>query len=99
MFIACLGWGSLIWKPDTLPLAGAWFFDGPDMPIEFARVGDGGELSTAICANAPMCKVLWAVLDVETLEEAREALRVREQIPEDRQDGIGIYTTNSSQWG
>ena len=99
MVIACLGWGSLIWKPDTLPLAGEWFSDGPKLPIEFARVGDGGELATAICANAPPCKVLWALLDVETLEDACEALRVREQIPEDRQDGIGIFTTSSSSVG
>jgi hypothetical protein len=99
MLIACLGWGSLIWKPDTLPLASEWFLDGPDLPIEFARVSDGGELATVMCANAPLCKVLWAKLDVQSLDLACEALRIREQIPEDRHDGIGIFTTSRSPVG
>lgn len=99
MNIACLGWGSLIWKPDTLPLASAWFQDGPSMPIEFSRIADGGELATAICMNATPCKVLWAVLDVQSLDDAVQALRMREQIPDDRQDGVGIFTSNGSTVG
>jgi hypothetical protein len=99
MVIACLGWGSLIWKPGSLPLASEWFSDGPVLPIEFARVSDGGELATVICANSPLCKVLWAVMNVGSLDEACKALRLREQIPEDRQDGIGIFTTSSSPVG
>lgn len=99
MKIACLGWGSLIWKPGALPLASQWLTDGPELPIEFSRVGDGGELSTAICINAPPCQVLWALLAVQTLEEAVHALRLREQIPHDRQDGVGIFTINNSTVG
>lgn len=97
--IACLGWGSLIWKPGALPLASDWFSDGPDLPIEFSRVGDGGELATAICLNAPPCQVLWAVLDVQSLDEAVQALRIREQIPDERADGVGVFTINSSTVG
>lgn len=99
MNIACLGWGSLIWKPDTLPLASEWFQDGPLMPIEFSRIGDGGELATAVCMNAPPCKVQWAVLDVLSLDEAVQALRKREGIPDDRQDGVGVFTTTGSNVG
>lgn len=99
MLIACLGWGSLIWKADGLPLASEWFTDGPLLPIEFSRVGDGGELATALCINAPPCKVLWAVLDVQSVEAAREALRQREQIPHDREDGVGVYLTGRSGLG
>jgi hypothetical protein len=95
MRIACLGWGSLIWNPGLLPLASEWHVDGPMLPIEFARVADGGELATAICLNAPPCQVLWALLNVETLAAAVNALRKREQIPEDREDGIGVFTINS----
>jgi hypothetical protein len=95
MRIACLGWGSLIWRPGGLPLASEWFKDGPDLPIEFSRVGDGGELATAICVNAPPCQVLWAMLNVQSLEDAVQALRKREKIPENREGGVGIFTINA----
>ncbi|QLA69210.1 hypothetical protein HWQ17_16990 [Enterobacter pasteurii] len=89
MKIACLGWGSLIWKSGALPIAGEWHTDGPSLPVEFCRVSDGGELATAICMNAPAVPVLWVWLDVTTLSVASEALREREGIPDDRCDGIG----------
>jgi hypothetical protein len=95
MKIACLGWGSLIWKPGVLPLASQWFNDGPELPIEFSRVSDGGELATAVCLNAPPCQVLWALLNVQSLDAAVQALREREQIPIDRKDGVGIFTINA----
>jgi hypothetical protein len=96
MNIACLGWGPLTWKPDSLPLASNWFQDGPLIPIEFSRVSDGGELATAICMNAQPCKVQWAVLDVQSLDDAVQALRQREQIPDDRHDGVGVFVTGES---
>jgi hypothetical protein len=99
MLIACLGWGSLTWKADDLPLASEWFTDGPLLPIEFSRVGDGGELATALCINAPPCKVLWAVLDAQSVEAACESLRQREQIPQDREDGVGVYITGNASLG
>jgi len=89
MKIACLGWGSLIWKSGSLPVAGEWQTDGPLLPVEFSRVSDGGELATAICMNAPAVPVLWAWLNAETLSVACQALREREGIPEERCDGIG----------
>ena len=89
MKIACLGWGSLIWKSGALPVAGEWQTDGPSLPVEFCRVSDGGELATAICMNAPAVPVLWAWLEATTLSVACRALREREAIPEDRCDGIG----------
>ncbi|WP_231653145.1 hypothetical protein [Pseudomonas californiensis] len=91
--IACLGWGSLIWVPGALPLAGEWYSDGPSLPIEFARVGDSGELATAICLNAPPVKVFWALVAADTLAQACEALREREQISVQREDGIGTLLT------
>lgn len=89
MKIACLGWGSLIWKPDVLPLASEWHKDGPAMPVEFSRVGDGGELATAVCMNAPLVPAYWALLSVDNIELATALLREREQIPAQRVDGIG----------
>ncbi|MGN8275913.1 hypothetical protein [Pseudomonas sp. SMN5] len=99
MIIACLGWGSLIWKPQSLPLASEWFVDGPSLPIEFSRISDGGEVATVICPNAPPSRVLWTVLDVGSLDEACRALQEREQIAQERQDGIGILTVGNSPLG
>lgn len=39
------------------------------------------------------------MLNVKNLEEACEALRVREQIPEDSEDGFGVFTTSNSPVG
>lgn len=93
MRIACLGWGSLIWKPDGLPVAGEWCQDGPALPIEFCRVGDGGELATALCINAPPVPVMWAELRTLDLFEACAALRERESIPDERVDGVGMLVS------
>ncbi len=99
MLIACLGWGSLIWKPDALPVISDWFTDGPAFPIEFSRVGDSGELATAISMNASTSNVLWSVLSCSEVNEAVLALRVREGIPESRADGIGIFIRGESRTG
>lgn len=89
MKIGCLGWGSLIWKPGDLKVAGEWHTDGPAVPIEFCRVADGGELATAICLGARPVDVLWARLGPTSLGQACDDLSRREGIPEHRTDGIG----------
>ncbi|WP_182630025.1 hypothetical protein [Pantoea hericii] len=99
MKIACLGWGSLIWKTGDLPVASPWHHDGPAVPIEFVRIADGGELSTAICLNAKPVQVLWARLNTASLESACRALRLREAIPDSRVDGIGMITVTENATG
>ncbi|VYT66837.1 hypothetical protein [Metakosakonia massiliensis] len=89
MKIACLGWGSLIWKSGSLPVAGEWRHDGPSLPVEFCRVSDGGELATVLCMNAPAVPVMWAWLSETQLDLACRALRQREAIPDERCDDIG----------
>ncbi|WP_313384603.1 hypothetical protein [Pantoea sp.] len=95
MNIACLGWGSLIWKPGALPVEGEWHHDGPLFPVEFSRTSDGGELATAICMNAPPVPVLWARLATQDLGRACLQLREREGIPDERVDGIGIFSVTA----
>ncbi|WP_313571050.1 hypothetical protein [Pantoea piersonii] len=99
MNIACLGWGSLIWKPGNLPVEGEWHQDGPLFPIEFSRTSDGGELATAICMNAPPVAVLWARMTTQDLRQAVTQLREREGIPDERVDGIGIVSVTADSPG
>lgn len=89
MRIVCLAWGSLIWNPGVLPIAGNWYPGGPSLPIEFARVGDKGELATVLCPSYPTSPARWARLDESDLVTARQLLRRREEVDPDRHDGIG----------
>lgn len=99
MKIACLGWGSLIWKPGALPVQGEWKADGPFLAIEFCRMSDGGELATALCNNAAPVPTLWAWLDCDSLELASQALKEREEIPQTRHDGIGSLVVQKTSIG
>lgn len=78
MTFCCLGWGSLIWCQKSLPVRGEWKVDGPALPIEFAREFADKRITLVICDGVPDVKVLWATLDVATLDEAKEKLRLRE---------------------
>jgi hypothetical protein len=89
MNIACLGWGSLLWKPGALLLRSPWQHDGPMLPIEFARVGDGGELATVLCEGAAEVRTWWALLCAEDLDAARAQLRQREEIDPAHPEWIG----------
>ena len=82
MQIACLGWGSLVWNPGSLPIQGSWQSNGPWLPIEFARQSNNGRI-TLVCVPG-ICPVqcLWVLLSSPTVVAAREALRKREGIPE-----------------
>lgn len=78
--IICLGWGSLIWRPKTLPVAGGWQADGPDLPVEFARESRDKRITLAICDSIPAVKTLWTALNVETLDTAIQTLATREGV-------------------
>jgi hypothetical protein len=93
--IVCLGWGSLIWCQKTLPVIGAWQADGPDLPIEFARESRDRRITLVVCDQSPAVKVLWAVLDVHTLDAAKRALAVREGVSEANiRHSIGWWSPN-----
>jgi len=79
--IACIAWGSLLWKPGPLKLASAWMPDGPPLPLEFVRDSDDSEeLALVLHEAAPLVPTYWARLDAASLDEAREMLREREKI-------------------
>lgn len=76
--IGCLGWGSLVWDPRSLPVANGWFRDGPLLPVEFARESTGGRI-TLVIADVPRdVQVLWALLGSADLDSAKRALACRE---------------------
>ncbi|WP_421729387.1 hypothetical protein [Brevundimonas sp.] len=78
MTIACIGWGSLIENPGSLPVVSVWRADGPDLPIEFARQSQDDRLTLVLVEGVPTSKALWCSLDASTLEEAVLALQARE---------------------
>lgn len=95
--IVCLGWGSLIWRPEQLPLvnnrAEAWKKNGPELPVEFLRVSSNGCLTLVVDSDAPKSRVLWNELAVATLEEAVDHLRRREG--DTRRSWIGRWPSSS----
>ena len=78
MEIAVLGWGSLIWSPRGLKLAGQWQPDGPRLPVEFARVSQDERLTLVLYPGAELVQVLWAPSACSSLEEAVADLAARE---------------------
>jgi hypothetical protein len=99
--IACLGWGSLIWDPRDLPIIGEWRSDGPLLPLEFARQsvqGANADALTLVLVPGTYTKTsaLWVPLDVQTPDEARDALRIREGIGlRHREQWIGMWAEKS----
>ena len=80
MIIACLGWGSLIWRPGNLQIQREWFNDGPFLPIEFVRTSNDGRLTLVISETAMQVRSLWALMATDSLDLARDSLRIREGI-------------------
>lgn len=90
MNIVCIGWGSLLWKPQGLELASGWQADGPHLPLEFARQSDDSpELALVLCDGAPLTPTCWAYLATADLGQARAMLHAREKITPERLDWIG----------
>jgi len=94
MVIGCLGWGSLVWNPGDLPIRGPWFPDGPFLPIEFARQSADDRITLVFVRKKqfPLVRSLWTVLALTDIDEAREALRKREEIPKENiNKAIGVW--------
>ncbi len=99
--IAVIGWGSLIWNPrDLKVLSKIWEIDGPELPIEFARKSKDGRITLVIYTSylsepKKWVNCLWNYLNVESIEEAIENLRLREGCPTKKPIGF-IYRGSSN---
>ena len=82
MRIAVLAWGSLVWDPRGLGVAGDFGPTGPRLPIEFCRVSRGGRLTLVVDeALGTPCVTYVALSAFGDLDAAIEDLRVREGMP------------------
>ena len=88
MNIACLGWGTLIWRPESLLIRKQWFLDGPLLPIEFARQSNDGRLTLVITESAKPIRTSWALMATDDLLQAKKYLLARECIPETKMDNF-----------
>ena len=88
MKIACLGWGSLVWRPEFLLIYRQWFNDGPILPIEFARQSNDGRLTLVIMPSAKPVRSLWALMTTNDIEQAKNSLMIREGIAKENQDRL-----------
>ncbi len=79
MNIAVIGWGSLIWDPKLLSIQTKWFKDGPQLPIEFARISSGDRLTLVIYPDSTPQTTYWALSSYSDLDKATENLREREK--------------------
>ena len=77
--IVCLGWGSLIWRPEGLPV-GEWRADGPEVKVEFVRESTAHHLTLVLDQDAdePVTS-LWAPMTVRDLDAAVTELTRRER--------------------
>jgi len=87
MKIACIGWGSLIWRPENLLIRREWFKDGPFLKVEFARQSDNGRITLVITRDANPLRTLWALMATDELNQAIESLRIREGIGKEKIEG------------
>lgn len=83
-----------MWDSRGLPVQGKWFNDGPLLPVEFVRQSNDGRLTLVLVPSySTKIRSLWALFSVNTLEEAREALRTREGVStEDSKEHIAVWS-------
>lgn len=90
MRIACIAWGSLLWKPGALKLATDRKTGGPILPLEFTRDSDdSAELAIVITEGAAPMPSYYAMLDTHDIASARAMLAEREKIDPAHPEWVG----------
>jgi hypothetical protein len=97
--IACIGWGSLVWDPRSLPCRGIWHSDGPFLPVEFARESADKRITLVICPGVASVRTFWTLLDVTDIASAKAQLATREYAKADAKwiaSNIGFWDRSSA---
>jgi len=101
MKTAILGWGSLLWDPraEFDLYHGAWFGDGPQLPLEFSGVSKTrrGALTLVIDESfGSPCRTRYALSTRKTADEAIADLALRENT---NRAWIGYYFPATGETG
>lgn len=80
MKIIYLGWGSLIWNLENLPVKGNWIKSDLKLPLEYSRKSQDGRLTLVIDKMHGRYNNIWYINSKETnLNYAIKALKEREK--------------------
>lgn len=88
MKIAIIGWGSLIRCPGCLTLASKWHCGGPKLRLELSRKSRGERLTLVIDGQSDPQPTFWAMSGCDSLKDALEELRNREDCSKEYADRI-----------
>jgi len=96
MKIAVLGWGSLVPKPEDLPLNGKWQPGGPVLKIEFSRISSDGRLTLVIDPQGTAVETHYAESARKKLDDAVCDLRIREKTTDNNVGKCGKDRSHNS---
>ncbi len=103
---AVIAWGSVIWdKNRKLPLSSKWQPNGPELPVEFARITSESRKNKArvtlvLLSGATLVQTYWAKIRVSSIEEAREYLADVERCTgKNPLKNIGIWARDGTKCG
>lgn len=97
MMIAIIGWGSLIWKPESLPYEGYWQVGGPSLPLEFTRITSQRPLTLVLDpVNGVICPTRFSFSSRTNLPEAIDDLKQREGTSEENIGYLDLKQRRSS---
>lgn len=79
MKIGVIAWGSLVYDKKDLKIKNdEWFNDGPELPIEFARISKNNRLTLVIYPAFDKVRTYYSFSSIDNLEDAIKNLAERE---------------------